>query len=59
MECVSRLIDESPRWLVVQGRHDEALRVLRKAARQNKATLPDDEELRAIMEATTEVILVW
>ncbi|XP_042239398.1 organic cation transporter-like protein [Homarus americanus] len=33
-------IDESPRWLAVQGRYEEALLVLQKAARWNKVSLP-------------------
>ncbi|XP_063612634.1 solute carrier family 22 member 2-like, partial [Penaeus indicus] len=44
------LLDESPRWLIVRGRYDDALRVLRKAARWNKAQLPPEEELRALMD---------
>nr|XP_027207376.1 organic cation transporter protein-like [Penaeus vannamei] len=43
-------LDESPRWLIVRGRHDDALRILRKAARWNKAQLPPEEELRALMD---------
>ncbi|XP_037793895.1 organic cation transporter protein-like [Penaeus monodon] len=44
------VLDESPRWLIVRGRHDDALRVLQKAARWNKAQLPPEEELRALMD---------
>ncbi|XP_068202675.1 organic cation transporter protein-like isoform X1 [Palaemon carinicauda] len=43
------LIDESPRWLIVQGRHAEALKVLKKASRWNRATLPPDEDLLNLM----------
>ncbi|KAK8380109.1 hypothetical protein O3P69_016626 [Scylla paramamosain] len=39
------LIDESPRWLIVTGRHDKALKVLRRASRLNKTTLPSDSQL--------------
>lgn len=42
-------IDESPRWLIVKGRHQEALRVLRRAAKWNKVKLPHDEELLTVM----------
>nr|XP_053633558.1 organic cation transporter protein-like [Cherax quadricarinatus] len=44
-------LDESPRWLIVNGRFDRALRVLRKAARWNKTTLPSTEELTLLMRA--------
>ncbi|CAL4059200.1 unnamed protein product [Meganyctiphanes norvegica] len=43
------LCDESPRWLIVNGRHGEALKVLRRAARLNKSTLPAEEELMELM----------
>ncbi|KAK4320905.1 hypothetical protein Pmani_008278 [Petrolisthes manimaculis] len=42
-------MDESPRWLIVRGRHDRALTILQKAARWNKATLPPISEMRNLM----------
>ncbi|XP_071544081.1 organic cation transporter protein-like [Panulirus ornatus] len=42
-------IDESPRWLMVQGRHSEALKVLRRASRLNKVPLPPEDELLQMM----------
>ncbi|KAK4327425.1 hypothetical protein Pmani_002089 [Petrolisthes manimaculis] len=42
-------MDESPRWLIVRGRHDRALTILQKAARWNKATLPPISEMRTLM----------
>ncbi|XP_071547082.1 organic cation transporter protein-like [Panulirus ornatus] len=44
------LLDESPRWLIIRGQHERALRVLEKAAKQNKVTLPSKAELLRIME---------
>ncbi|XP_071547413.1 organic cation transporter protein-like isoform X2 [Panulirus ornatus] len=43
------LLDESPRWLIVRGQHDRALKVLKRAARLNKATLPPNEDLQLMM----------
>lgn len=43
------VIDESPRWLIVTGRHEQALKVLRRASRFNKTTLPPDDVLKSIM----------
>lgn len=43
-------LDESPRWLIVRGRHQHALRVLQKAGRWNKVAMPAEEELYVIME---------
>lgn len=44
------LIDESPRWLIVTGRHDKALKVLRRASRLNKTTLPPEDVLKSIFD---------
>ncbi|XP_050714823.1 organic cation transporter-like protein isoform X2 [Eriocheir sinensis] len=38
-------MDESPRWLIVRGRFEKAKRVLEKAARWNKKTLPPEDQL--------------
>ncbi|XP_042238697.1 organic cation transporter protein-like isoform X2 [Homarus americanus] len=43
-------MDESPRWLIVQGQHDRAMKVLEKAARWNKATLPPRDQLLTMMQ---------
>ncbi|KAG0715484.1 Solute carrier family 22 member 5 [Chionoecetes opilio] len=47
-------MDESPRWLIVRGHHERALRVLHKAARWNRVTLPEHRELRALMKDIQE-----
>lgn len=47
--CVYSLINESPRWLIVSGRFDDALRILRRAARINKTVLPPEDEIRTMM----------
>ncbi|KAK4321248.1 hypothetical protein Pmani_007972 [Petrolisthes manimaculis] len=47
-------IDESPRWLAVVGQHQRALKVLRRAAKLNKVTLPPDQDLLAIMKIIQE-----
>ncbi|KAK7062943.1 hypothetical protein SK128_003699, partial [Halocaridina rubra] len=38
-------IDESVHWLVVRGEYGHALRILKKAAKWNKAELPPDEDI--------------
>lgn len=43
------LLDESPRWLIVRGYHERALKILQKAARWNKVQLPTDSQLLSIM----------
>ncbi|XP_037789627.1 organic cation transporter protein-like [Penaeus monodon] len=44
------LLPESPRWLILKGRHKEALEVLHRAARLNGRTLPPDQQVIAAME---------
>ncbi|XP_042890618.1 organic cation transporter protein-like isoform X2 [Penaeus japonicus] len=43
------LMDESPRWLIIRGKHEQALATLKKAARWNGATLPPEDDLRRTM----------
>ncbi|XP_042225962.1 organic cation transporter protein-like [Homarus americanus] len=38
-------IDESPRWLIVKGYHNRAIKILKKAARWNKVDFPSEFEV--------------
>ncbi|KAB7504959.1 Solute carrier family 22 member 6 [Armadillidium nasatum] len=44
-------VSESPRWLIVSGSHDLALKAIRRAGKWNKVTLPSDEELLTRMKS--------
>lgn len=43
------LLDESPRWLIVRGHYDRAIKILQKAARWNKKELPSTDKLQKLM----------
>ncbi|KAG0710128.1 Organic cation transporter-like protein [Chionoecetes opilio] len=47
---LSKLIDESPRWLIVNGRSKEALRILSKVARWHSLELPREAEMKKMIE---------
>lgn len=44
------LIEESPRWLIVNGRPEEALQVLGKVARWHRVDLPHETEMKKMVE---------
>jgi len=46
VNCVVRILDESPRWLMSRGRCDEATRILLKIARFNKRQMPGQLQLQ-------------
>ena len=45
MQFISRLVPESPRWLVSRGRFDQASEVIRRIARLNGCPIPDEEKI--------------
>lgn len=50
------LIDESPRWLLVTGRKDEALRVMARASRLNQVALAPEEDVMGLLEKTPKPV---
>ena len=44
-----RFVPESPRWLVTEGRFEEALAILKDGAKSNNKALPSDSELMEML----------
>ena len=38
---LTRLIPESPRWLISKGRKDDAVKIIKRTAKVNKAHVPE------------------
>ena len=53
---VKRILPESPRWLMLQGRTEEALRILRHMAEKNGGTFPEEGELVKLVTSSQKVI---
>ncbi|XP_071542838.1 organic cation transporter protein-like [Panulirus ornatus] len=43
------VLPESPRWLLMQGRHQEGLKILSEAAKVNGGSLPQQQELDSLL----------
>ena len=50
---------ESPRWLVTQGRMEDAKEVMIKIAKTNKTEVPKDIEVSCIVIITLLFFLLW
>ncbi|KAK7078509.1 hypothetical protein SK128_022825 [Halocaridina rubra] len=49
------ILPESPRWLILNGRHQEALKILKKAAEMNNKPFPSENTMLKAMERVGEV----
>ena len=49
---------ESPRWLMMEGRHEEALKILRKMAKVNKGKLPEQRQLQVLIDKINKEVLM-
>ena len=53
---VHRIMDESPRWLMMEGRHEEAIKILKKMAKMNGRSLPEDRYLKVLTDKIDEEV---
>ncbi|KAG0720830.1 Organic cation transporter protein [Chionoecetes opilio] len=51
-------LPESPRWLMLQGRYEDALKILRQVAKTNGGSLPPKEELDVLCDSVEEEIIL-
>ena len=57
-KCIHRFVPESPRWLMAEGRFEEAIKILKSGAKCNDRTLPSDDELLEMMQAIKEDVSI-
>ena len=56
LTSVHRIMDESPRWLMMEGRHEEAIKILKKMAKMNGRSLPEDRYLKVLTDKIDEEV---
>ena len=55
-----RLLPESPRWLIVKGRNEEANRILHQFAKVNKTAYPAEElDITLVKPTSITIVLLY
>ena len=55
---INRIIPESPRWLMMNGKYEESFEILHNMAKSNDKTLPPKDVMLAILKTLHQQVSI-